>query len=119
MNIYPKNSYDLIPLLFLMMHFLSQMMPLLNLTSTASEAGGKSSHPPLLDSEAGVIEATDKTNEISVHSIVFTLVSVVLFLVLCLLLTCLLRHRRLRALKRRAEAAVTWPRNVQIDSPPS
>jgi len=98
---------------------LAQMMPLLNLTSTASEAGGKSSHPPLLDSEAGVIEATDKTNEISVHSIVFTLVSVVLFLVLCLLLTCLLRHRRLRALKRRAEAAVTWPRNVQIDSPPS
>jgi len=67
---------------------------------------------PSLDLTA-VLAASPNPDNFSLHSIVFTLVSVVLFLVLCLLLTCLLRHRRMRAIKRRTEVSVTWPRNVQ------
>jgi len=71
---------------------------------------------PSLDLASVPAKGSPNSENFSLHSVVFTLVSVVLFLVLCLLLTCLLRARRMRAIKRRTEVNVTWPRNVQADA---
>ena len=57
-----------------------------------------------------MLPASKESSSLSLQTIAYTLLSIIFFLLLFLLLTFILRWRRMKVLKKRAEAAVTMPR---------